>query len=285
MSKYSQRYTYIDTLFLDGNIDMVIGLALLFIGLFLSFVSPGLTLIAGAGIGFYFFNSWLSHMSSGERDYEKELIYKSNARENISPASSAPITDDQTIADKIKAIHIATDFKCPSCGAPLKPTDMNCKSCGSYLVAAANLPKPARWGDVEVGRSIHVTHPMKGSLNLSVQSRIYYGELWQAQMKPITDYAIQNDFAPYARKFAASNQTRDVSFRYSQSTWHIDDIGKFRIEYVDGDETQTDPDAIGRFIHASNKKRVLVVEDYETGGSGQDKVWFGVKIEEKDIKL
>lgn len=323
MPKYNRRYTYIDTLFLEGNFDMAIGSVLLFIGLLLSFVNPGISIIIGIFTGFYFFNSWLSHVSSGEQDYEKELIYTSNAPENIQPTTSAPITDEPTIADKIKAIHIATDFKCPSCGATVNPTDMKCESCGSFLVAAANLPKLVRWGEVEIGRSIQVRHPIKKLLSLSVIYRIYYGELWQKEMRsgvpwtltgnyfvalglsneillmnwqsrfylldsrqPLTDMDINQEFARYARKFAASNQTAGVRFPYKGTRWLMKDIGRFRIEFIEGGAgIQVAPDAVGRFIHAQNDERILIVEDYQTGGTGLDTLWMGYKIKEKDIKI
>ena len=250
------------------------------------------------------------------------LVSKDQNDSPIPNTSSAPLTNEPTIADKIKTIHIATQFKCSSCGASIKPTGMKCTSCGTYLVASADLPQPARWGESEPGQAIQILHPLDGMFTTSIKSRVYYGELWQSQMKkhipwtltgnyfigltletsqlllnwqerfflltsstPLTDYSIQNDFAPHARKFAASNQTKDVNFKYSQTTWHIDDIGKFRIEYIDGDNSHSSPGAVGRFIHASNKENVLVVEDYESGGRGQDKVWLGLRIEEKDITL
>jgi hypothetical protein len=285
-----------------------------FIGILFSSRLAGLVFMA---IALYFTYSGFNELSFGQKPFTR-----THRQTGIQPANSAPVAKEPTIADKIKNIHIATDFKCPSCGSVLKPTDFKCSSCGSFLVASANLPQPSRWGDVDVGQPIRITLPTEGPLNLSVRSRVYYGELWQAQMKPnipwtltgnyyvsleldapyflinwqerfflitsyspLTDYDIQTYFAPYARRFAASNQTKDVWFHYPQTSWHIDDIGKFRIEYTDGKIAKGDPGAVGRFIHASNKETVLIVEDYESGGRGQDTVWFGVKIEEKDIKL
>jgi hypothetical protein len=151
---------------------------------------------------------------------------------------------------------------------------------------------------------------------------VYYGELWQEQMKPdvpwtltgsyyvglglneniflvnwqnrfylldlhqsLTDMSINRDFAPYARKFAASNQTQDVSFSYQETIWNMLDIGRFRIEFAEGDGTRVGPGAVGRFIHARHNNKVLVVEDYQTGGSGLDTLWMGYQIEDEDIKL
>jgi hypothetical protein len=95
---------------------------------------------------------------------------------------------------------------------------------------------------------------------------------------------INQSFAPYARQFAASNQTADVHFKYSGSNWRIDDIGKFRIEYCDGDGVQISPGSVGRFIHASTDKGVLVVEDYQSGGSGGlDTLWQGFAIKQTDV--
>jgi hypothetical protein len=101
---------------------------------------------------------------------------------------------------------------------------------------------------------------------------------------PVTDNDIQRDFLPYARQFAQSNQTANILFSYPPAMWHIDDIGKFRIEGVDGSTLAVQPGAVGRFIHASgDSARALVLEDYE-GGSGQDMVWTGVTLNETDIQ-
>jgi predicted RNA-binding Zn-ribbon protein involved in translation (DUF1610 family) len=282
--------------------------------------SPSLAFIIFVGIAIYYSISGFytllvsdDHPSANTRGIQKT---------NIQPTSSAPITDESTIAERIKAIHIKNDFKCPSCGATVLPTDVKCKHCGSILVAMVDLPRPEKWGDIEIGRAVEVKHPQKGSMSLSVTYRIYYGELWQAQMKPdvpwtltgsyyvglglneniflmnwqnrfyildlhqpLTDMSINRDFAPYARKFAASNQTQSVSFSYQDTIWNMLDIGRFRIEYAEGDGIRVSPGAVGRFIHATHNNKALVVEDYQTGGSGLDTLWMGYQLEEEDIKL
>jgi hypothetical protein len=170
------------------------------------------------------------------------------------------------------------------------------------------------------GDRLQVVHPSKGTLQLHVISRVRYTELWQTQgtqgpwvptgntfiglwletdvfllnwqlryylldeKTPVTDNDIQRDFLPYARQFAQSNQTANILFSYPPAMWHIDDIGKFRIEGVDGSTLAVQPGAVGRFIHASgDSARALVLEDYE-GGSGQDMVWTGVTLNETDIQ-
>ncbi len=284
------------------------------------FLSSKLAGLAFVGIAIYFGISGFAMLLS---EGAKETASSYPRTGQIPPTTSAPITDEPTIADKIKAIHVATGFKCPSCGAPLNPTDMKCKSCGSYLVASANLPKPNKWGEVEIGQSIQMMQPSTGKkLIAQVVRRIYYGELWQTQMRPhvpwtltggyfvglglennlyllnwqsrfylldsrtpLTDMEITRDFAPYARKFAASNQTASVFFEYKGTDWRIDDIGRFRIEFADGEGTQVGSGAVGRFIDASNANRVLIIEDYQSGGSGLDTLWQGYRIEEKDIEF
>ncbi len=239
----------------------------------------------------------------------------------IPAASSAPVINSPTLAEKMASINIPHDLKCPSCGAIIRPTDKKCNYCGSSLVPLIDLPQPANFGDVQVGQSIRLTHPKQGELTLSVRRRLYYGELWQEHTgpnvpwtttgtyfvgltldhdlyllnwqsrfflleshSPLTDMEINRDFAQYARQFAASNQTADVRFRYADANWRIDDIGKFRIEYCDGDGDQISPGSVGRFIHASNDNTVLVVEDYQSGGSGGlDTLWRGYRIKQTDI--
>jgi predicted RNA-binding Zn-ribbon protein involved in translation (DUF1610 family) len=236
--------------------------------------------------------------------------------------TSAPVTNEPTIAEKIEAIHKKNDFKCPACGATVLPTDIKCKHCGSVLVATVDLPRPAKWADVEVGQSIQLEHPEKGELHLPIIYRVYYGELWQEQMKsnvpwtltgnyyvglglengalllnwqgrfylldtssPLTDKEINQTFANPARQFAASNQSKDVSFAYNRTVWAIEDIGRFRIEWVDGEGEKASAGTVGRFIHAKSGNQVLVVEDYQSSGDGTDTLWLGYQIHESDIHI
>ena len=240
---------------------------------------------------------------------------------NIQATSSAPLTGVPTIADRIKDVHLKNDFKCPACGATVEPTAFKCKHCGSILVTSVDLPAPKNWRDVEVGQTILIKHPNLGELSRSVQYRIYYGELWQEKMRAdvpwtltggyyaglglgedmyllnwqsrffifdsktrLTDMDINQKFARAAREFAASNQTKSVTFTLD-TVWRIEDIGRYRIEYVEGDKVGVSPGAVGRFIHASHNNRMLVVEDFQSGGSGLDTQWMGYRITEEDIKL
>jgi hypothetical protein len=113
------------------------------------------------------------------------------------------------------------------------------------------------------------------------QSRFYLLDSQQ----PLTDMSINRDFAPHARKFAASNQTKSVSFPYQGATWEMFDIGRFRIEFAEGEGIRVGPGAVGRFIHANRNLDVLVVEDYQSGGSGLDTLWMGYQVEEESIQM
>ena len=322
MANYSYPSIH-DILYGDEYADIRAGFMTLIVGWLISFVSSTLAVFIGIGVGIYFTISFLDALLSGE--WGKLKSYIPDRSDQIQTTIQAPVTEEPTIADRIKEIHIKNSFKCPSCGATVLPTYTQCKHCGSVLVAAADLPKPEKWGNVEVGQNVQVKHPKEGTLNLPVVHRVYYGELWQAQMKPdvpwtltgnyfvglglaenvflmhwqnncylldlhqpLTDMSINRDFAPHARKFAASNQARNVLFAYQEDTWGIYDIGRFRIEFAEGDGVRVGPGAVGRFIHAKDRnrdQRVLVIEDYQTGGSGLDTLWIGYRIEEKDMKL
>ncbi len=322
MSEGPSQDNLLDTILLDENRDILGGFILLLIGWLVALVNQGLGILIGIGIGWHFLRTFLHELSSGKKDYPRKSMLDPDRQEKIHPSTSAPITDEPTIAEKIKSVHIATGFKCPSCGATVLPTDVRCRHCGSVLVARANLPRPAKWSNVEIGRSVQLKHPEKGDLGLPVIHRIYYGELWQAQMKPdvpwtltgdyyvglglandiflmnwqsrfylldvhqpLTDMNINRDFAPYARKFAASNQTRNVNFSYQEAVWEMFDIGRFRIEFAEGDRIRVGPGAVGRFIHARHDNNILVVEDYQSGGSGLDMLWIGYQVDEENIKM
>jgi len=174
---------------------------------------------------------------------------------------------------------------------------------------------------IQVGDRIAIPHPQMGPLTLFVTGKVVFQELWQTSRSsgapwvptgnaftayfletnrvllnwqtryylldeavPLSDAEIQRDFAPYAKQFAQSNQTADVYFAYPPASWHIDDIGKFRVQSVEGSGSRQSQGGIGRFVHASgDSDRALVLEDYE-GGGGQDMVWIGYKIDETDIQ-
>jgi hypothetical protein len=62
------------------------------------------------------------------------------------------------------------------------------------------------------------------------------------------------------------------------------DIGRFAIEFEDGEGVHLHKGAIGRFIHAGSGNAALVVDDFQSGGSGgQDTLWKGFLIKETDI--
>ncbi len=278
----------------------------------MGFAFPSISSILAIWLAIYFFSSGMHVLRGG--DVPRQPV--------IASAATAPVIQTPTLAEKMASINIPKDLKCPSCGAVIRPTDKKCNYCGSSLIPVIDLPQPANFGEIQVGQSIQVTHPKEGVLTLNVKRRLYYGELWQEHTgpnipwtptgeyfvgltldrdlfllnwqsrfflltshSPLTDMDINRDFAPYARQFGASNQTADVRFRYANANWRIDDIGRFRIEYCDGDGAQISPGSVGRFIHASNGDEVLVVEDYQTGGSGGlDTLWRGFGIKQTDIK-
>jgi hypothetical protein len=174
---------------------------------------------------------------------------------------------------------------------------------------------------IKVGDRIRVRHPQQGELTLHVDGSILYQELWQTtrsaqapwvptgnafagfwletnlfllnwqarfylleEAVPLTDADIQSQFMPFARQFAQSDQKADVYFAYPPTSWHIDDIGKFRVSAVEGSGLRLQPGAGGRFIHASSSDgRGLVVEDHQGEGSGEDTAWIGWMIKEEDI--
>lgn len=180
---------------------------------------------------------------------------------------------------------------------------------------------PQALSDIQVGQRITIRHPQQGELTLYVMGRVLYQELWQTSRGPqapwvptgnsfagfwletdrlllnwqnryyllderiaLGDAEIARDFAPHARKFAQSDQTAEVLFAYPPGMWRMVDIGKFRIERIEGEGLRMQPGAVGRFIHAhgSDGARALVVEDFE--GSGQDVAWIGVTLQPEDIK-
>jgi hypothetical protein len=267
---------------------------------------------------FYFYQGIMEFRTA---DGLQPASSRNPGRNPIPITTSAPVTNAPTLSEKMASVKIPRDLKCPSCGAVIRPADKKCNYCDSSLVPLIDLPEPAYFGNIQIGQAIKVAHPVNGPLDVRVESRLFYGELWQEKMRKdvpwtltgnyyvglwleknmfilnwqsrfylldshtsISDMDINRDFADPARKFAASNQTLDVHFDLKGTRWHIDDIGRFRIEYGDGDEVRVGPGAVGRFIHASNKNRVLALEDFQSGGSGLDTLWTGYRIEETDVK-
>ena len=197
-------------------------------------------------------------------------------------------------------------------GMPSRPAAV----VGAQRGQGVAMKSPQAWNTFGVGQRVRVMHPVQGELTLYVSGRVMYAELWQQgrgpqvpwtptgntfygfwmetnrfllnwlnryyvfdEMVPTSDVEIQRDFAPYARQFAQSDQTAEVHFTYPPAVWRIEDIGKFRIEKVEGSVLlDVRAGAVGRFIHAvGDSKRALAVEDYE-GGAGQDVVWIGYQI-------
>ncbi len=217
--------------------------------------------------------------------------------------------------------NIPADLKCPSCGANIKPTDKRCGYCGSSLQPLLELPEPAKLRELAVGNAVRVTQPQKGALDYKVQARLLFTELWQAsrgpdvpwtptgnyfagftlepaayllnwqdrfylldQRRSLTDMDINSNFAGPARQFAQSNQTAEVEFLFDGLRWRMVDIGRFAIEFEDGEGAHLHKGAIGRFIHASSGGQALVIDDFQSGGSGgQDTLWRGFQIKETDI--
>ena len=235
-----------------------------------------------------------------------------------------PTTTRVELPERPMPDSIPANLKCPSCGASVKPTDKVCAFCGSTLQPVLDLPEPAKLGGLAIGGSVRVVHPKKGELTFRVRGRLLFTELWQASHGPnvpwtptgnyfagfalepagyllnwqdrfyimderrsLTDMDINRDFAPYARQFAQSNQTARVEFSYSGARWQMVDIGRFAIEFEDGEGSHLHKGAIGRFIHAgSGDGQALVIDDFQSGGSGgQDTLWRGFLIKETDIKI
>ncbi|MCZ2127122.1 MAG: zinc ribbon domain-containing protein [Anaerolineales bacterium] len=290
--------------------------------LFLS-SNPTLAFLIFIAISIYFgFGALAAYVSDKSPVAPTQNFIASQKGGGIQPSSSAAITDERTIADRINEALEKGDYKCPHCGATVSPLAVKCIYCGSVLAAAVGLPGPEKWDDVEIGQTVLVKHPQKGDLRLTVVNRTFYGELWQKQMRPdvpwtltgsyfarlgfaggasavnwqsrfffldgeyaLSDQDINRDFAPYARQFAASNQTKTVRFSYKDAYWAISDIGRFRIEFVEGEGIKAQPGAIGRFIHFNSDARAMILEDYQSGGNGLDRIMYGYQIEEKQIKF
>jgi hypothetical protein len=232
-----------------------------------------------------------------------------------------PTTTRVELPERNMPDTIPANLKCPSCGASIKPADKKCAFCGSSLQPLIELPEPAKLTGLEIGKSVQVVHPQKGALTYQVRGRLLFTELWQATRGPnvpwtptgnyfagfalepaayllnwqdrfylleerrsLTDTDINRDFVPYARQFSQSDQTAKVDFSYDGDRWRMVDIGRFAIEFEDGKGSHLHKGAVGRFIHAASNDQALVVDDFQSGGSGgQDTLWRGFQIKETDI--
>lgn len=177
------------------------------------------------------------------------------------------------------------------------------------------------WQWITVGNRVRITHPTRGELTLHVLGRVRFSELWQQrrgadvpwvstghdyfgywceqdilllnwqtryyvldERDMISDVEIQRHFAERAREFGQSDQKADVYVAYPPTSWHLDDIGRFKVVEISGQVPRFVQGAEGRFIHGSSSDgRALAVEDYIAGG-GQDSAWIGVVIDAADVK-
>lgn len=171
------------------------------------------------------------------------------------------------------------------------------------------------------GQTAAIRHPKRGDITARILGIIDYTELWQSQPganspwvptgntfvalwlgdymlyewqsrlylfdqgQDLTDQEINATFLPAARQFAQSGQTARVTLSWPPLTWTVVDIGRFSVARAEGAGLRLNLGAQGRFIHAAGEdQRVLVVEDYQSGGGGQDTVWQGWQITWSDVK-
>jgi hypothetical protein len=174
--------------------------------------------------------------------------------------------------------------------------------------------------NARLGQNITFNHPQRGPVVGKILGVIQYTELWQRvnspsepwvptgnsfaahwlgsfmlyewqnrlyvldEYVPLSDQDIQTSFLPYARRFAQSDQTATVTFAWPPASWTIADIGKFRVARAEGTGLRLNAGAEGRFIHATGAdQRALIVEDYQSGGGGQDTAWLGWQIAWDDV--
>ncbi len=297
--------------------------ALLVIMLCTVFFLPSYLYLGAAFFAFSIGNAELKK-GSGQAAYLPRPSY--GASQNLNqPAVQSAATAQVQLPERKMPENIPADLKCPSCGASIKPTDKVCPFCKSALQPLVELPEPAKLGGLEIGKTVRVVHPQSGEITYRVRGRLLYTELWQAtsgptvpwtptgnyyagflldpvayllnwqerfylltEVRPLTDMDINRDFLPYAKQFAQSNQTANVEFPYAGARWKMVDIGRFAIEFEEGEGNHLHKGAIGRFIHAGSGgaggATALVVDDFQSGGSGgQDTLWKGFQIKETDI--
>lgn len=173
-----------------------------------------------------------------------------------------------------------------------------------------------RYFNAKLGQAVVFEHPQRGAITGKILGSIHYTELWQRansasepwvptgntfaahwfgsyllyewqsrlyvldEYEAVSDSDIQTNFLPYAKRFAQSDQTAQVTFAWPPASWTIVDIGKFQVAKADGAGLRLSLGAIGRFIHARGAdNRALVVEDYQSGSGGQDTAWTGWELE------
>jgi hypothetical protein len=218
--------------------------------------------------------------------------------------------------------NIPDNLKCPSCGANIGATTRQCAYCGSNLQPYIDLPEPLHLAGLMVGGGVSVRHPSKGELTYQVTGRALIAELWQASQNAawtptgnlfagfallgnarayllswqdrfflldkqhtINDQEIARHFLPHARLFGQGNQLTPVYFNYGGNNWKMIDIGRSRVEFVEGEGLHIQRGVEARFIHALSNDMALVVEDYRAGGGGQDMLWLGVSVSQSDIRI
>jgi hypothetical protein len=178
----------------------------------------------------------------------------------------------------------------------------------------------AQFFNARLGQNITYEHPQRGTITGKILGSIHYTELWQRvnspsepwvptgntfaahwlgsfllyewqqrlyaldEMQPLSDQEINTSFLPYAKRFAQSDQTAQISFAWPPASWTIVDIGRFEVARTAGTGLRLNQGAIGRFIHARGAdQRALVVEDYQQGQGGQDTAWIGYELEWKNL--
>jgi hypothetical protein len=172
-----------------------------------------------------------------------------------------------------------------------------------------------KFANARLGQTITAQHPQRGPLTGQILGTIHYTELWQRsgpssaweptgntftahwlgnwmlyewrgrlylldEAVALSDQEVQQNFLPYAKQFAQSNQTAKVTFAWPPASWTIADIGKFRVTRAEGQGLRLNVGAEGRFIHATGaEQRALIVEDYQSGSGGQDTAWIGWQVD------
>jgi len=269
-------------------------------------------------IAIFAFMIGVSEARADPPHYEAPYVPYPPASAQDSPSAATARVE---LPERNMPVSIPADLKCPSCGASIKPTDTKCAFCGSNLQPLIDLPQPANLAGLEVGNTIRVSYAQFTDAQYLIRGRLLYTELWQASRGAdvpwtptgnhftgfvldqdayllnwqsrfyilttrlaLSDTDINRDFLPSAKQFAQSNQTANVEFTYGGLRWHMNDIGRFAIESVEGEGAHLSQGAIGRFIHASSGDLALIIEDFQSGGSGgQDTLWQGYLIKESNI--